>query len=84
MYQVLQGAQSIHIAFKGIILGAMMTMAGLNLVLLGDKGIPWKKTPDQPLTTLQKVAVVVTCLAALLLTGAVWLFFHQHGYAMKF
>ncbi len=84
MYQVLQNQPTVHVTFKGVILGAMLTMAGLNLLLLGDKGIPWKKTPEQPLTTFQKAAVAATVIAALLITGLVWLYFNQHGYSMGF
>jgi hypothetical protein len=84
MAQVLRGEASIQISFKGIILGAMMTMVGLNLTLLGNKGIPWKKTPDQALTSMQKVVVLVTVVAAMVLCGLIWLFFNQHGYEVKF
>jgi hypothetical protein len=73
-----------QISFKGIILGAMMTMVGLNLTLLGSKGIPWKKTPEQAFTPLQKGAVLATVVAALALSGLIWLFFNQHGYEVKF
>lgn len=84
MCQAMQGEPTVNITFKGVILGAMVTMVGLNLVLLGDKGIPWKKTGDQPLTAFQKAAIGVTVGAALALTGLVWFFFNQYGYSMRF
>jgi len=84
MYQVLKNEPTVHVTFKGVIFGAMLTMAGLNLILLGDKGIPWKKKPEDPLTGFQKAAVAATVIAALLVTGLVWLFFNQHGYTMGF
>lgn len=84
MMQVLRGAVSINITFKGIILASMLTMVGLNLVLLGEKGIPWKRDQSQPLSSLQKISIAVTAIAALVVVGLVWLFFNQHGYEIKF
>lgn len=84
MMQVLRGVASINITFKGIILASMLTMVGLNLVLLGEKGIPWKRDQSQPLTSLQKISIAATAIAALAVVGLVWLFFNQHGYEIKF
>ena len=84
MYQVTQGAEKVSISFKGIVLGAMITAAALNTLLLGNAGIPWKKVPGQTLTPIQRTGIYATVLAALLMVGLVWWFFSMHGYSMKF
>ena len=84
MYQVSQREASVSISFKGILLGAMLTVLGLNLVFLGDKGLPLKKPKEQPLTGVQKGVLAVTLLAGLGLTALVWLYFKSQGYTVKF
>jgi hypothetical protein len=82
MYQVTQHANGITIYFKGILLGAFLTVFAINLVLLKGKGIPWKRNPGIPLTRLQIGATIISCIAAMLVAGLVWLFFYQHGYQL--
>jgi hypothetical protein len=82
MYQVTQHADGITIYFKGILLGAFLTMFALNLVVLKGKGIPWKRDRSVPLTRLQISATIITCIAAMAVAGGVWLFFQQHGYQL--
>ena len=61
IFQVMHEEPSIQISFKGILLGTMLTMIGLNLLILGSKGIPWKKTEDQPLTRSEERRVGKEC-----------------------
>jgi hypothetical protein len=84
MYQVLQGLPTIHVNMKMVALSIMVLAMALNIVFLGDKGIPWKKRPDRPATRMQTVTVIVTVIIALAGTGLVWLFFNQHGYHLTF
>ena len=56
----------------------------MAVALFGNKGIPWKKTADQPLTGFQKTVIAATVVGSLAITGLVWLFFRQHGYDLKF
>ena len=80
MYQVAHGERQVTVSLAGIALGAMLTVVGLNLLLLGDRGIPWKKTKDQPLTPFQRLIVAATVIAGLALVAFVYYFLQQHGY----
>lgn len=84
VYRLSHGEESVSISFKGILLGAILTTAGLSLLLFGEKGIPWKKSKDQPVTGFQRLVIVLTMLAALALTAGVWFFLRQQGYEIKF
>ena len=82
MVQVTQHVDGITIYFKAILLGAFLIVFAINLVVLKGKGIPWKRNPSIPLTSLQIRATIITCLAAMAVVGLVWFFFYQHGYQL--
>src|SRR5258708_7008545 len=75
MYLVAQHEGSVSVSFKLIFLGAMMAMAGLNLTVMGEHAMPWKKRPEDPVTRPQMVGIVVAVGAALAVVGGVWWFF---------
>lgn len=84
MYQVTQGQREIFLSLKLVLCAAMLTVVGAVYTVLGDKGLPWKKTKEQPVTSFQKATIWASMAAALAIVGGVWLFFKQHGYEMHF
>jgi len=82
MVQVTQHVNGITLSFKAILLGAFCTTFALNMVLLGGKGIPWKRDPGIPLTRLQIVATIVSGVLAMGIVAIVMIFFSMHGYGL--
>ena len=59
-----------HLAFQlGVTEELLPLGQQIGLLVFGERGIPWKKSKDQPVTGFQRLVIVGTMLASLALTA---------------